>query len=198
MKFWMKKDYINLIIGVAMLGISFLAIISLEVSFWATVIVLIIVICFFGARLVYRGLKRQKYNKSEKVAYVILGALAIGMGLILMIIALVLPDSTSGVLIFVLASTFLVIATIRVISDVRNDKIPTWFRAIDLFMASFLIGFCLVIIQYIFIPSSYEIGAIVLITFILTAISRILVALFGDEGPAPIIVWAPPTEDYIP
>jgi len=198
LKFWMKKDYINLIIGVAMLGISFLAIISLEVSFWATVIVLIIVICFFGARLVYRGLKRQKYNKSEKVAYVILGALAIGMGLILMIIALVLPDSTSGVLIFVLASTFLVIATIRVISDVRNDKIPTWFRAIDLFMASFLIGFCLVIIQYIFIPSSYEIGAIVLITFILTAISRILVALFGDEGPAPIIVWAPPTEDYIP
>ena len=201
MKLWMKKDYINLIIGLAMLGISFLAVVSFELSFWATVLVLILVILFFGGRTIYRGVKRQKYKKAEKISYIILGGLAVGMGITLMIIALIFTDSTSAILVVILALTFLVIAIVRVVSDVTHEKVPSWFRAIDLFIASFIIAFCIIIVQAGINPARYphlEMQGIVLTTFILTAISRILVALFGDEGPAPLIVWAPPTEDYIP
>jgi uncharacterized membrane protein HdeD (DUF308 family) len=146
-------NIMNIVIGVILVAISILVVVF---STWAMLVLMMILsisIIIIGMARIVNGTGNKILKKRVRIMKGITGALVLFFGLWTLFTTIIDPSTSIELLIFLLASAFLIIGISRFTFGFQATKFPSWFRIIILITGIISMGLSIMI--FILPPIGY-------------------------------------------
>ena len=171
---------LNIIVGIVLLVMAIMAIVFTDITVLTILLIIAAAIVLMGVPRLINGATNNALETKVRISKFIVGFLAILIGVLTIIWALVDPTISIEWLIFLLAAALVILGFGRFFRGIKAKEFPTWLRVLVLGTGVLTILFALIL--FVISPIDPNLNILLLsVILLVNGIARLAIGFVGSK-----------------